>query len=270
MAYLFPLSIQLTLPISYGTDKNFRRVLELLQQYNFSGVELNIEKPDRVDPANLKSYLSGFGLRLSMFATGASAKLLNLSLSSPKKRGRKKSVKKCKQFIQFAQTLEAGIIMGFLKGPSSLDPILNRGYFQESLGELEPFAMKHRVPVWVEATNRYESAVANSVSDAYETISAFSDNPFLRLLPDTFHMNIEEKDTTKALIEYAPYYDSLHISDNNRFFPGFGGIDFSRIFKCLKRIDFQGGVGIEGNMKDDLLTDIQASMAYLEPLLKVK
>ena len=49
--YPFPLSIQITLPEAYR-EKGFHRWLELLGEFGFSGVELNIAQPERVDPVD--------------------------------------------------------------------------------------------------------------------------------------------------------------------------------------------------------------------------
>jgi sugar phosphate isomerase/epimerase len=110
------------------------------------------------------------------------------------------------------------------------------------------------VPLLIEATNHDESAVAN--------------NPFVRILPDTFHMNIEERDQFESLAKYAALYDSLHISDNNRYFPGFGAVRFAGLFKFLLDNGYSGGLAIEGNVRQDLLSDIRGTMEYLTPLLQ--
>ena len=80
-------------------------------------------------------------------------------------------------------------------------------------------------------------------------------------------MNIEEADGFGALTKYADYYDSLHISDNNRYFPGFGAIKFDEFIQFLKTHDYKGGLAIEGNIKKSFIEDVKTSMDYLMPLL---
>ena len=50
-AYPFPLAIQTTLPHDYQGEQ-FRQQLELLQGYRFSSIELNIMRPEGVDPGS--------------------------------------------------------------------------------------------------------------------------------------------------------------------------------------------------------------------------
>lgn len=108
MSYLFPLSIQLTLSERYRNDGHFAEVLRTLQSLEFAGVELNIVQPERIDPDDLQDYLNGYGLPMTMFATGATAKALALSLSSLDEPVRRRSVEKCREFIEFARLFGAG------------------------------------------------------------------------------------------------------------------------------------------------------------------
>ena len=268
MAYLFPLSIQLTLPEAYRKDEHFRQVLESLQQHGFSGVELNIVRLEQIDPQELKSFLYQFDLKMTMFASGAAAKASGLSLSSADEDLRARSIAGCEKFIEFVGQFDAGVIVGFLKGGPAQDREKARRAFQESLRAIAPRARELQVPVLIEATNRYEAAVANSLDDTFGLIAAVGGNPFIKMLPDTFHMNIEERDQFDALTRHAALYDSLHISDNNRHFPGFGAIRFDRIVDFLRDMGYRGGITIEGNIKEDLISDIRKTMKYLEPILR--
>ncbi len=268
MSYLFPLSIQLTLPEKYRNDEYFAEVLRTLRSLDFAGVELNIVRPQRIDSDDLKDFLNRYGLPMTMFATGATAKALDLSLSSPDETVRRRSVDKCLEFIDFADLFGAGVIVGFLKGGASPEREQRRESFRTSLLEIAPRALENKVRLLIEATNRYESAVANALDDTFDLVSSVSDNPFVRILPDTFHMNIEERDQFASLKKYAAYYDSIHISDNNRYFPGFGAIRFAEFFKFLIDSGYSGALAIEGNVEQDMLSDIRGTVEYLAPLLR--
>ena len=89
----------------------------------------------------------------------------------------------------------------------------------------------------------------------------------MRILPDTFHMNIEEQNALGALVKYRDLYDSVHISDNNRLFPGLGGLDFFHIIRFLENIGYRGGLAIEGNQRESFERDLDMSMSLLGPML---
>lgn len=265
--YRFPLGIQTVLPEDYRQNEEFHKNMQTLQEYDFSGVELNMAHPDRIDLADVRDFLQQFELEMTMFASGLTAKTYNLSLSSADPSVREQSVEKCREIIDFVAGSGAGIIIGFMKGGALQDTQQAKTFFSESLQQLHPSIAEKQVPVLVEATNRYESAVSNTLEDAVELIKDF-DNPYLRILPDTFHMNIEEADGFGALAKYAAYYDSLHISDNNRYFPGFGAIKFDEVIQFLKDHNYQGKLAIEGNIKENFVEDVKTSMNYLMPLLQ--
>ncbi|PID58887.1 hypothetical protein CSB45_02490 [candidate division KSB3 bacterium] len=264
--YRFPLSIQTVLPDNYRGDDQFQQNMHTLQELGFSSVELNMAHPKRIDLSDVLDFLKEFDLKFSMFASGLTAKTYGLSLSSEDRGIRQRAVDTCLEIIDFVAGTDAGIILGFFKGgpvPAIADA---RARFRESIGALLPRATAQKVRLIVEATNRYESAIANSLDETVALIEDFQ-NPLVRILPDTFHMNIEEADGYAALRRYSDYYDSFHISDNNRYFPGFGAIDFQKVFKLLEELGYTGPVAIEGNIKTSFIDDVTASVEYLKPLL---
>ena len=265
--YPFRLGIQTILPEDYR-ERAFQQRLELLQKLGFSGIELNMVQPERIDPADLQGMLANHGLRMTMFASGATANAEGRSLSHEEEAVRLASVRRCIELVDFAAEFDAGIIVGFLKGGPGQDPSRAAGQFRDSLSRLEPHVRARQIPFLVEATNHYESPVANSLQDAADLLQGF-ENPYLRVLPDTYHMNMEESSMFGALVKHAGLYDSLHISDNNRFFPGLGAIDFYGLLRFLKEIGYNGRVAIEGNIRDSFEEDLGTSMKLLQPMLQL-
>ena len=133
--------------------------------------------------------------------------------------------------------------------------------------EIVPFAERGDVSICVEATNRYESCVANTLDDTRRLLAGVSTG-VLEILPDTFHMNIEEKDAAAALEDNKDFYRSIHLSDNNRFLPGFGAIDFEKTLRHLKRIGYRGGMALEGNIQNTFASDLIEATTYLEDIQK--
>jgi D-psicose/D-tagatose/L-ribulose 3-epimerase len=265
--YCFPLSIQTVLPENYRENAECRSNLKTLQKLGFYGVELNIAHPERTNVTEIQTFLQEFDLRFTQLASGLTAKTHQLSLSSADIEVRRKSVQKCHELINFMAGSGAGIIFGFIKGAAVQDRRQAQARFQDSLQQISADARVKQVQILVEATNRYETSVVNTLDEAVQLLQDL-DNPFLRTLPDTFHMNIEEADGFGALTKYAAYYDSIHLSDNNRYFPGLGAIKFDELIRFLKTHNYKGGLAIEGNIKTSFIEDVTASMDYLAPLLK--
>lgn len=259
--YIFPLCIQLVPPKDIFGDKAFTDTLKLLQDNNFYGVELNITDFDGIDPVQLKEYLKSFDLKMTYIASGVYAKENELSLSSANENIRRKTVEEIGKMISFAEKIGCGIICGFIKGGVGENPVKAARQMQKSVTELKERYGDLPVKILLEATNHYEAAVLNTVA---ETVTIFADNSQnIQVLPDTYHMNIEEYSMSAALVQYTKYFDNIHISDNNRYFPGFGAIDFYQIFSLLKGMGYHGTMAIEGRNKNSLWEDIRISAAYL-------
>jgi sugar phosphate isomerase/epimerase len=263
--YLFPLGIQTLLPDRYRDV--FRERLGILQRYGFSGIELNIPEPDQIDPKDLSEYLAGFGLRMTMFASGATAKAEARSLSDDDQKARLASVRRCMELVDFAAEFGAGIIIGYMKGGPTPNRERATHQFADSLSRLDPYVREREVPLLVEATNHYESTVANSLQEAADLVGGFG-HPYLQILPDTYHMNIEETSMLGALVKHADLYRALHISDNNRYFPGLGAIDFLALLRFLEGSGYQGSLAIEGSIRESFEMDLHVSMSLLRPMLQ--
>lgn len=265
--YRFPLAVQMVLPENYRHNPAFGEELKLLQQFGFTGIELNIADVEAADMDAIQSFLCEYDLVMTMVASGLAARTRGFSLSSPDTAIRFRSVDASLRFIDFVQGHAVGVIIGFLKGGPVRDADRARSDFLASMGRIAAHARMKQVHVLIEATNRYESSVANTLEEAAQIVDVL-DNPYLHILPDTFHMNIEEADMHAVLQAHQDKFISVHISDNNRCYPGMGAIDFNRVFQTLESIGFSGPVAIEGDLRGGFSTDLHDSMAYLGSLLK--
>ena len=96
----------------------------------------------------------------------------------------------------------------------------------------------------LEPLNRFETHFLNTMEQA-RAYAALVDHPAFRLMPDTFHAHIEEKDTPAALEGLGGLIGVLHVSENDRGIPGTGQVDFPAIFAAAKRAGHEGWVVVE-------------------------
>ena len=249
--FAFPLNIQL--PKMELDSAEFEEILGLLQKEGFSGVELNLGRFD--DPDGLRKRLAKHGLKLSMVASGAYAKANGLSLSSVEEDVRKKAVAAVQTMRAFAAALDAGVICGFIKGAANEDYDAAAGQMRKSLAEIAGDG----APVYLEATNHYEATLVNTVEEGAGFTAGLAG---LCVLPDTYHMHMEECDVAAAMVKHSGLYQNLHLSDNTRYFPGFGAIDFRAVYRLLDAMGYEGVTALEGRARS-LKDDIVASAAYL-------
>jgi sugar phosphate isomerase/epimerase len=105
-------------------------------------------------------------------------------------------------------------------------------------------ATKEGVTLLVEPLNRYESDYLNTVQDALDIMKQV-ESPNLKLLADTFHMNIEEVDIAASLRKAGSKLGLIHLADSNRQAPGYGHLDFRGVIKTLQDIHYQGYLSFE-------------------------
>jgi sugar phosphate isomerase/epimerase len=175
-----------------------------------------------------------------------------------KKEVRRRSVEGCLANLAYAAQMNCGIILGFFKGGPLEDEAAAQENFIESLRAVCGQS-GDAVPILVEATNRRETCVVRTLQDA-ETVLAAVKDPRLYLLPDTYHMNYEETDPMGEVKRLLPLIRNLHISDDNRYFPGLGSLDFGAVLRELKAMGYQGTLGIEGNTLETLEKDLETSV----------
>lgn len=264
--YRYFLAIQTLLPDNYRGDPAFIANMRTLQKLGFDGVELNIKDPLAINPQDLQQFLGDFGLVLSVFATGFTAKTNNLSLAATDETRRKESVRRAKEFLAFASEFGAGAVAGFLKGTMGENSTKHLESLKASVSETAEEAQRLRTPFIVEAINRFESPLGNSLDEAWDIIKD-AKNPYIHILPDTWHMNIEESNMEAAMIRHREHFIGFHLSDNNRFLPGFGALDFKKIIGVLDALEYKGKLALEANLKFSFIEDVTKSLEYLAPLL---
>ncbi len=104
------------------------------------------------------------------------------------------------------------------------------------------------ITIALEVLNRFETLL---LTDASEGVQFCRDvnRKSVKVLLDTFHMNIEEDDLPAAIRATGEWLAHLHVGEGNRKLPGMGHLDWTAIGSALKDIGFDGMVVMEPFMK---------------------
>lgn len=169
-------------------------------------------------------------------------------LSNFKEAVRKKTINSAKHRLNFAQQIGASFIIII---PSQIGKIQTLKNFDdewkwavESVQELAKHAEQVNVSIAIEVLNRYEARLINTVDQALKFIQQINSDK-VKILLDTYHMNIEERDPVDAIRNAGKNLIHLHVADNNRQGIGRGQINFLPIMRTLKQIDYNNTIGIE-------------------------
>jgi sugar phosphate isomerase/epimerase len=125
----------------------------------------------------------------------------------------------------------------------------------DAFGQLSDHAESQGVIIALEPLNRYENHMINTLADAQALCKQISSR-HLGIAADTYHMNIEEADPAKAVIEAGPWIKHVQLSDSNRLEPGAGHVDWPMILDAVWAIGYDKELAFECRLSgevDDVL-----------------
>ncbi len=114
----------------------------------------------------------------------------------------------------------------------------------EAFAALHDDLETHDVTLGIEAINRFETDLVNTAAEAVAMARASGSSRVGALL-DTFHLNIEEKDITAAIINSADKLVHFHVSDNDRGVPGSGHVPWAEVKSALNETSYDGWIVAE-------------------------
>lgn len=136
----------------------------------------------------------------------------------------------------------------------------------------------------LEVLNRFEGYLLNTCAECKVFVEQV-DVPAVKIMLDTFHMNIEEDSMVEAILLAGDRLGHFHVGENNRRLPGKGGMPWYEIGSALRAIGYDknivmepfvrngGGVGsdikvwrdLSKGATDEMLDqDAAASVAFLK------
>ena len=84
----------------------------------------------------------------------------------------------------------------------------------------------------------------NTCEEALRFVEAV-DSPYVKVMLDTFHMNIEEDNIASAIRLAGDQLCHLHLGEQNRKVPGKGSLPWNEIGQALRDIGYQGAAVME-------------------------
>jgi len=114
----------------------------------------------------------------------------------------------------------------------------------ESVKTLGKVAELYNIDMCLEVVNRFETHIMNTCEEAI-TFCNEVDNKNVKILLDTYHMNMEEDSIPEAIRLAGAMLGHLHVGEGNRKLPGEGSLPWKEIGKALKDIHFNKGVVME-------------------------
>ncbi len=227
--------------------RSFAEIAANLRRYGLDAVEIYGAQLGARLP-EVRAALRATGLEVSAIAACQPGCLLAESETE-----RQTVLASLREQLHWAAELGAvGILFVPIFGRARLAPppdggrveTLELALLEESLAQLAELGGRLGVRVLIEPVNRYETHLFNRVEQVAELCQRL-DSPWVRVIADFFHMNIEEVDLGETLAVHGQWVEHVHLVDSNRFLPGQGHTDFPPALGELKRKGYARALSFE-------------------------
>lgn len=245
--------ISQTIPMQHDTifspykASQFDYALGFLAQKGFTGVELAITYPDKVDDQALLLKLSNAGLVATTLSTGQAYGYANVFLASSDKDIRSTAINFIIGHINLSAKLNRPpVTVGLLRGKLEND---KKDILLQNLSlALEPcinHAARMGVVLQIEPINRSETTMLNNIEETLQFLSTMGNPENVGILYDTYHSYKEDGNMAEAIKTAGNKITNVHFSDSHRGLPGFGEIEFAHVLNALNEIGYKCAYTLE-------------------------
>ncbi len=257
------------LPSAFVVWRGFEASIRKAAELGYHGVELALKCADEIDPDKLHKWLKQYHLEVSCISTGQVFADLGLYFTHESDEIREKAIVVFTELIHmakdFGKIVSIGRARGFVAQGQTREQA--EALFIDAARQICGIADKAGVTIIVEPVNRYETNFINNLDEAASMVKRIGCGN-LGIMPDVFHMNIEDDKIGASLARNGELLRYIHLADSNRMAPGQGHIDFDDIFGGLKAAGFDGWASIEILAKPDPDTAARQAAEYILPLIK--
>ncbi len=218
-----------------------------IKALGFDAVEIAVEDPEIIDFKVIDSALKNEGL--TPIICGAFGPTRDLTNEDPSIH------QNCFDYIERCFDLCEAVGAKFVAGPMYsavgkarlVSPEQRKKEWDLAVTNLRKVcesAEKRGLSIALEALNRFETDLINTSEDLMRLINDIN-HPAARVLIDSFHMTIEEKNLADAVKQVGDKLIHVQVSENHRGIPGTGMTNWTDLKTGLDAVGYEGVVSIE-------------------------
>jgi D-psicose/D-tagatose/L-ribulose 3-epimerase len=237
-----PLNVRYGLNLLVYTAAFTKDKIDLIPKvagFGFDGVEIPFNDLSLLDAKATRAALE----KAKMGMTACCVMMPGSNPCSPDAAERQKAVARLKAMIDITGEMGGEAVAGplyspcsYLTGKAATEEELK--WCAEGLSAAAEHAEKAKIPMAIEPLNRFETSVVNTVDQALKIVKTVGS--------DTFHANIEEKDTGAAIRAVGKeHLGHFHASESDRGTPGTGQVAWEEAFAALRDVGYDKWVTIE-------------------------
>lgn len=233
------------LPSAFVVWRGLEKSIEKAAKFGYDGVELALKDPSEITAAELGSMLKKNGIEVSAISTGQVFAARGLTFTDEDAESRSAVYETFKSFIDLASDFGGLVNIGRTRGSIKGRDINHwEDLFIDMANKVADYAEPRGVKLILEPVNRYEIDSINNCDQCVDLLKKVNRKNFT-MMPDIFHMNMEDADMAQALIRNREWVEYVHLADSNRWAPGYGHMDFDTFFSALGKIGFKGWATVE-------------------------
>lgn len=232
-----------TSPFSNDTVSLFPK----LRDMGFDAVEIPVEDPGLIDNKLVKRALDDHGLQ--GIVCGAFGPTRDLTHEDPAVH------QQCFDYLEKCFDLCNAIDATFLAGPMysavgkarMVPPKQRKKEWDLAVSNLHKvceMAGPRGLSIALEPLNRFESDLVNTAEDVVRMAQDI-DHPSARVMLDSFHMTIEERDIEQAILTTGDKLIHVQVSENYRGTPGTGLTPWEAFRSGIEKVGYRGVISIE-------------------------
>jgi len=220
-------------------------LIQKVADFGYDGVEIPFNDLSLLDAKATREARE----KAKVGLTACCVLLPGMNLCSDKADERKAGIEQIKKMVDITVEMGGDTVAGPIYSPVGLLTRKARTdeewkWCAEGLKAAADHAEKAKIMLAIEPLNRFETYVFNIQADAVRMCKEVG-SPNLKIQADTFHGNIEEKDTAKAIRASGAMVGHFHASENDRGVPGTGQVKWKEVFAALKDINYSRWITIE-------------------------
>jgi D-psicose/D-tagatose/L-ribulose 3-epimerase len=223
-------------------------LMDKVKQMGFDSFEFGLEDPSHVDPAKLKAKAEQTGLKLVICGAYGPDRDLTHDDASVRENSLNYITKAIEICAKSGTPVLAGPCYSAVGKRRHVSPDQKKKEWDLAVTGVKEAAKRakdHGVLLGIEPLNRFETDLINTAEQCKRLCDDIGDKT-VGLHLDTFHMNIEEKNSADAIRLAGDRLYHFHACENDRGAPGSGvNIDWDNVAKALKDVGYSRQAVIE-------------------------
>jgi D-psicose/D-tagatose/L-ribulose 3-epimerase len=229
------------------TTASIHELFPKIAKMGFDVVEIAVEDPALIDIKEVKKALKLYGLKGNICGAFGTAR----DFTNDDVHFHKTSFEYIQQCLDFCVEVETGFFGGPMYSAVGKARMISAEQRKvewdravKNLRIVCDMAAEKGLEIALEPLNRFESDLINTCDDVVRLVNDIN-HPAAKVMLDSFHMSIEERDIEKAIITAGDKLIHLQVSENYRGTPGTGQTPWHAYKKGLEAIKYKGTITIE-------------------------